>query len=85
VQNIDDSTRKTETPGLAVKVGAAMGVMFLTTAACGGTLEGRYRRGELPGHPVPTSRNPQGAAAAPTAVDDVTVASGAIDYDRGGR
>jgi hypothetical protein len=55
------STRKTETPGLAVKVGAVMGAVALATAACGGTLELKYRRGQLPGHPVPTTRNPQGA------------------------
>ena len=58
---IHESTRKTETAGLAVKVGAVMGAVVLSMAACGGTLEGKYRRGELPGHPVPTTKNPQGA------------------------
>jgi hypothetical protein len=58
---IYESTRKIETPGLALKVGAVMGAVVLATAACGGTLEDKYRRGQLPGHPVPTTRNPQGA------------------------
>ncbi len=58
---IHESSRKTETAGLAVKVGAVMGAVVLATGACGGTLEGKYRRGQLPGHPVPPPRNPQGA------------------------
>jgi hypothetical protein len=32
---------------MAVRFGAALGAVMLTGASCGGTLEGKYRRGEI--------------------------------------
>ncbi len=41
---------------MAVRFGAALGAVVLTGAGCGGTLEGRYRRGEIgPGGSTTTS------------------------------
>jgi hypothetical protein len=32
---------------MAVRFGAALGAFVLTSGGCGGTLEGRYRRGQI--------------------------------------
>jgi hypothetical protein len=52
---------------MAVSLGAALGAVVLTGAGCGGTLEGRYRRGQIgPGGSTttrPQGRIPAGGAA----------------------
>ncbi len=43
---------------MAVRFGAALGAVVLAGAGCGGTLEGRYRRGELGPGSTTTTRVP---------------------------
>jgi hypothetical protein len=49
---------------MAVRFGAALGAVVLTGAGCGGTLEGRYRRGELGPGGTTTTAPRAGAPAA---------------------
>jgi hypothetical protein len=57
---------------MAVRFGAALGAVVLTGAGCGGTLEGKYRRGEIgPGGSTttrPRATTPAGAAGSDAGV-----------------
>jgi hypothetical protein len=57
---------------MAVTFGAALGVVVLTGAGCGGTLEGRYRRGEL-GPGSTTTTGPRAGAPADAGVQSAPV------------
>jgi hypothetical protein len=57
---------------MAVRFGAALGAVVLTSASCGGTLEDRYRRGQIgPGGSTTTRPGVSTPAGGATSVPGV--------------